>query len=82
MHTRCFSSSIPLIEDLCLLIFSDNLQTKQIPNIIYDELNTNDKELLDKLKKYEVIHPEDVEPVANEFPDFYGKVNNFLWYSL
>ena len=64
------------------MILSDNHQTKEVPKILYDELTINDKELLNKLKKYEVIHPEDVEPVANEFPEFYDKVNNFLQYIL
>lgn len=50
---------------------------KRIPNILYDEINMNDKYLLNKLKKYEVIYPDDVAPVANEFPDFYDEVNNF-----
>ena len=50
---------------------------KQIPDILYDELNIKDKELLNKLKKYEIVHPEDVTPTANEFPDFYSQVNNF-----
>lgn len=63
------------MENFCLAILSDDHQTKQIPKILYDELNINDKELLNKLTKYEVIHPEDVAPVANEFPEFYGKVN-------
>ena len=48
-----------------------------MPDILYDELNIKDKELLNKLKKYEIIHPEDVTPTANEFPDFYSQVSNF-----
>jgi hypothetical protein len=59
------------------LIFSDDVRTKQIPDILYDELNIKDKELLNKLKKYEIVHPEDATPIANEFPDFYSQVNNF-----
>jgi hypothetical protein len=50
---------------------------KQIPDILYDELNIKDKELLNKLKKYEIVHPEDAAPIANEFPDFYSQVNDF-----
>ncbi|CAB4010915.1 Hypothetical predicted protein [Paramuricea clavata] len=51
----------------------DDVQTKQIPDILYDELNIKDKELLNKLKKYEIVHPEDTTPTANEFPDFYSQ---------
>ena len=53
------------------------MQAKQISNILYDQLNIKDQELLDQLKKYEVVHPEDVTPISNEFPDFYSEVNNF-----
>jgi hypothetical protein len=45
-------------------------------NILPDQLNIQDKELLDKLKKYEIVHPEDVTPIANEFPDYYSEVKN------
>ena len=67
-----------LTDKFCLLMFSDNLETKQASNFLYDELNTKDKELLNKLKRYEVIHPENVAPIANEFPEFYDEVIYFL----
>ena len=43
-------------------------------NILPEQLNIEDKELLDKLKKYEIVHPENVTPIANEFPDYYSEV--------
>ncbi|CAB4012605.1 disintegrin and metallo ase domain-containing 12-like, partial [Paramuricea clavata] len=64
---------------LILFLVSTSLQqedVKQIPDIVYDELNIKDKELLNKLKKYEIVHPEDVTPTANEFPDFYSQDEN------
>lgn len=67
-----------LNDKFCLLMFLDNLETKLAPNVLYDELNTKDKDLLNKLKRYEVIHPEDVAPIANEFPEFYEEVIYFL----
>jgi hypothetical protein len=59
------------------LIFTDDVQTRQIPDIPYNQLNIKDKELLNKLKKHEIVHPEDITPIANEFPNFYRQVNNF-----
>ena len=65
------------MKNLYYLIFSDDFKTKQIPDILYDQLNIKDKELLNKLKKYEIVHPEDIAPIANEFPDFYSRVSIF-----
>ena len=41
-------------------------------------LNARGKELLDKLKKYEVVYPQDVSPISNEFADFYGSVGSLM----
>ena len=41
-------------------------------------LNVRDKELLDKLKKYEVVYPQDVSPISNEFPDLYSSVSSLM----
>jgi hypothetical protein len=51
------------------------VELKQIPGTLYNDLNLKDKELLDQLKKYEIVYPQDVSPIAmNEYPDFYGLV--------
>ena len=54
------------------------MQKNQVSNLLYDELNIKDKELIDKLKKYEIVRPQDETSIGNEFPDFYNPVGNFV----
>jgi hypothetical protein len=55
-------------------MFSGNAQLKKNSNTMYDDLNQKDKEFLERIKNYEIVHPQDVLPITNKFPDFYGQV--------
>ena len=73
LQTKLGNTRLNLL-DIWYLYILDNLE---IPNL-HMRLNARGKELLDKLKKYEVVYPQDVSPISNKFADFYGSVGSLM----